>query len=100
MNRRTMALAHAFLFATLVATPSLADDDEALRKDLTAVIALQGLARGQVVAVKVQAADDYPSASCLIPYCSSFLYRLLRGVSMISAVFEMFQLFSRSFCTR
>src|SRR5688572_920562 len=41
-----------------------------------------------------------PSTSCLIPYCSSFLYRLLRGVSMISAVFEMFQYVSRSFCTR
>ena len=41
-----------------------------------------------------------PSTSCLIPYCSSFLYRLLRGVSMISAVFEMFQFVSRSFCTR
>ena len=39
----------------------------------------------------------YPSTSCLIPYCSSFLYRLLRGVSMSSAVREMFQLFSRSF---
>ena len=42
----------------------------------------------------------YPSPSCVIPYCSSFLYKLLRGVPMISAVFEMFQLFSRSLPTR
>ena len=42
----------------------------------------------------------YPSPSSEIPYCSSFLYRLLRGVPMISAVFEMFQAFSRSFSTR
>src|SRR5918993_4591896 len=42
----------------------------------------------------------YPSDSCLILYCSSFLYRLLRGVSMSSAVFEIFQPVSRSFCTR
>ena len=39
---------------------------------------------------------SYPSVSCVIPYCSSFLYRLLRGVPMTSAVFEMFQSFSRS----
>ena len=38
--------------------------------------------------------------SCVIPYCSSFLYRLLRGVPITSAVFEMFQLFSRSLPTR
>ena len=42
----------------------------------------------------------YPSVSCEILYCSSFLYRLLRGVSIRSAVFEMFQPVSRSFCTR
>ena len=41
-----------------------------------------------------------PSFSWLIPYCSSFLYRLLRGVPMTSAVFEMFQLCSRSLSTR
>ena len=63
MNRRTMVLAHAFLFATLVATPSFAQDDAALKKDLTAVIALQGLPCGEVIAVKVQGADDY-AASC------------------------------------
>src|SRR5437762_6227149 len=43
---------------------------------------------------------SYPSVSWLIWYCSSFLYKLLRGVSMTSAVFEMFHPFSRSFATR
>src|SRR4029450_1793327 len=42
----------------------------------------------------------YPSVSCEIWYCSSFLYRLLRGVSITSAVFDIFQPFSRSFDTR
>ena len=42
----------------------------------------------------------YPSVSCEIWYCSSFLYRLLRGVSITSAVFEMFQPFSLSLATR
>src|SRR5262249_1996270 len=42
----------------------------------------------------------YPSVSWLIWYCSSFLYRLLRGVPITSAVFEMFQPFSRSLPTR
>jgi hypothetical protein len=41
-----------------------------------------------------------PSVFCLIWYCSSFLYKLLRGVSMTSAVFEIFQPFSRSLRTR
>src|SRR4029450_403524 len=44
--------------------------------------------------------EPYPSVSCEIWYCSSFLYRLLRGVSITSAVFDMFQPFSRSFDTR
>ena len=43
--------------------PSFAQDEEALKKDLTAVIALQGLPCGQVVAVKVQAENDY-AVSC------------------------------------
>ena len=44
--------------------------------------------------------SGYPSPSCLIWYCSSFLYKLLRGVSMTSAVLEMFQPCSRNFSTR
>ena len=58
-----MVLAHSLFVAAFFAVPSFADDDEALKKDLTAVIALQGLPCGQVVAVKVQAEDDY-AASC------------------------------------
>src|SRR5436190_20739983 len=44
--------------------------------------------------------ERHPSVSCEIWYCSSFLYRLLRGVPITSAVFEMFQPFSRSLPTR
>jgi hypothetical protein len=47
----------------LVAVPSFAQDEEALKKDLTAVIALHGMPCGQVVAVTVQAENDY-AASC------------------------------------
>src|SRR5439155_27056992 len=43
---------------------------------------------------------SYPSVSSLIWYCSSFLYKLLRGVPITSAVFEMFQPFSRGFPAR
>jgi hypothetical protein len=46
-----------------LALASAAQDDEALKKDLTAVIALQGFPCGQVVAVKVLADNDY-AASC------------------------------------
>jgi hypothetical protein len=44
------------------ATPLFADD-ETLKADLTAVIALQGLPCGQVVAVTVQAESDF-AVSC------------------------------------
>ena len=63
MNRLKVALAHAVVVAASFAVPSFADDDEALKKDLTAVIALQGMPCGQVVAVKVQAENNY-AASC------------------------------------
>ena len=63
MNRVSLGLAHAFVVAALIARPSSADDDEALKKDLTAVIALHGLPCGKVVAVKVLAESDY-NASC------------------------------------
>ena len=49
--------------AAFFAAPSFAADEEALKKDLTAVIALHGLPCGQVVAVKVLAENDY-AASC------------------------------------
>jgi hypothetical protein len=51
------------LTATFFAVPSLAADDVSLSKDLTAVIALQGLPCGQVVSVKQQGDNDY-IASC------------------------------------
>ena len=63
MNRHTVALAQSLLVAAFFAAPSFAADDEALKKDLTAVIALQGLPCGQVVAVKTQAENDY-AVSC------------------------------------
>ena len=63
MNKLTLVLAHVLVVATLVAVPLLAADDEALKKDLTAVIALQGLPCGEVVAVTELAKDDY-AATC------------------------------------
>jgi hypothetical protein len=63
MNRRTVVLAQSLLVAAFFAVPSFAADDEALKKDLTAVIALHGLPCGEVVAVTVQAQNDY-AATC------------------------------------
>ena len=63
MNKLTAALARSLLVAACFAVPSFADDEEALKKDLTAVIALHGLPCGEVVAVKVLAENDY-AASC------------------------------------
>ena len=61
MNNRTptSAFAQSLLLAAFFAAPSLAADVEALKKDMTSVIALQGLPCGQVVAVKVNAENDY-----------------------------------------
>lgn len=64
MNRLAVALARSLVVAALLAVPSLAQqDEEALKKDLTAVIALHGQPCGKVVAVKVQAENDY-AATC------------------------------------
>jgi len=63
MNKLTLVVARALVVATLFAVPLFAEDDEALKKDLTAVIALQGLPCGQVVAVAELAKDDY-AATC------------------------------------
>jgi hypothetical protein len=63
MNTSTVVGACAIVVAAFSAVPSFADDDAALKKDLTAVIALHGLPCGEVVAVKVQAENDY-AASC------------------------------------
>jgi hypothetical protein len=51
------------LVMTLAAEPAIAADDAAVRKDLTAVIALQGLPCGEVVGVVRQGENDY-LASC------------------------------------
>ncbi len=63
MKRRNVVVAQLLFVLALVAAPSFAADDEALKKDLTAVIALQGLPCGEVVAVTVQAESDY-AVSC------------------------------------
>ena len=63
MHKRTATLAQSLVVLALVAVPASAQDEEALKKDLTAVIALQGLPCGQVVAAVEQAETDY-AASC------------------------------------
>jgi hypothetical protein len=63
MKTLTLALARSLVVVALFAVPQLADDDEDLKKDLTAVIALHGLPCGQVVAATVQAENDF-LASC------------------------------------
>jgi hypothetical protein len=63
MNKRILALTQSLFLVALFAIPSFAVDDEALKKDLTAVIALQGFPCGEVVSVKTQAENDY-AVSC------------------------------------
>lgn len=50
------------LLAALFVPRAIAADDAALRKDLTAVIALQGLPCGEVVSVVVKGDSDYVAA--------------------------------------
>ena len=59
MRQRALKRGLAILIAASFAAPALAADDAATRKDLTAVIALQGLPCGEVVSVKTQADNDY-----------------------------------------
>ena len=63
MNTRAAVLTHSLFVVALFSVQARAADDEALKRDLTAVIALQGLPCGEVVAVTVQAENDY-AASC------------------------------------
>ena len=63
MMNRIAVLALSLLLAAFFALPSFAADDEALKKDMTSVIALQGLPCGQVVAVEVNGENDY-ACSC------------------------------------
>lgn len=62
MSKRVTGWALILTVASCVA-PSLAAGEVALNKDLTTVIALQGLPCGQVVSVKQQGDNDY-IASC------------------------------------
>ena len=63
MNRLIVVLAQSLLVAMSFAVQSSPEEEEALKKDLTAVIALQGLPCGQVVAVAEKAESDY-AVSC------------------------------------
>jgi hypothetical protein len=63
MTRLTTSLTLLLVSAAVLAAPCFAQDEEALKKDLTAVIALHGKPCGQVIAVKVLAESDY-AASC------------------------------------
>ena len=58
-----MNLRATLAMAAFLALPSLAADDAALRKDLTAVITLQGQPCGEVVDVVRKGDNDY-IASC------------------------------------
>jgi hypothetical protein len=62
MNKLTLAVARSLVVAAFFTVPLLADDEE-LKKDLTAVIALQGFPCGEVVAATELAKDDY-AATC------------------------------------
>jgi hypothetical protein len=65
MNTIITGVGRALVFAVFFAASSIAQDqdDEKLKKDLTAVIALDGQPCGEVIAVKVQGDSDY-LASC------------------------------------
>jgi hypothetical protein len=64
MTTRTIALAPSlFVLACLVTPAAAQQDNEALKKDLTAVIALQGQPCGEVVEATVLKQNDY-AATC------------------------------------
>jgi hypothetical protein len=63
MRRGLKCAAMTIAVASLLALPLFAADEAALRKDLTAVIALHGLPCGEVVGVVRRADNDYV-ASC------------------------------------
>ena len=63
MSRCTRALASLLSIIALVASPARAQEDPAVLRDLTAVIALQGQPCGQVVSAAKQGDNDY-IASC------------------------------------
>jgi hypothetical protein len=59
MNQRSIAFASMIGVTALWAVAGFAADDAATRKDLAAVIALQGLPCGEVVSVKTQGENDH-----------------------------------------
>ena len=63
MNKRTVVVAHTLFVLAILGVPSFAQDDEDIKRDLTAVIALQGFPCGQVVTFSEQAESDY-AVSC------------------------------------
>ena len=63
MRKRVTGPRAMVAIAALLAWPLFAADDAALRKDLTAVIALHGLPCGEVVGVVRRGDNDY-IASC------------------------------------
>ncbi len=64
MTTRVIALASSFFVLGCLATTAAAQQDvEALKKDLTAVIALQGQPCGEVVSATVLKQNDY-AATC------------------------------------
>jgi len=63
MSRRKLVLTAMLSTLALVAQPARAQEDPAVLKDLTSVIALQGQPCGQVVSAAKQGDNDY-IASC------------------------------------
>ena len=63
MRKRTLWVIRSLVVMTVLAVPLYGQDDESLKKDLTAVIALHGLPCGEVVSVNVRAQNDY-DATC------------------------------------
>jgi hypothetical protein len=59
MSPRPIGIASLVCAAALSISAALAADDAATRKDLAAVIALQGLPCGEVVSVKTQGENDH-----------------------------------------
>ena len=59
MSKRATVCALTISMAAFLAASAFAADDAATRKDLTAVIALQGLPCGEVVSVKTQGENDH-----------------------------------------
>jgi hypothetical protein len=59
MRQRMTSWALTVSMTAFFAAPSLAADDASTRKDLMAVIALQGMPCGEVVSVKTQGDNDH-----------------------------------------